>query len=416
MQSASNPLNVGLGHSVCDQSCRCRECGACWYSQCHSARECVALQYFLSQEITGAEISSRNARRAHPSLWCAECGACWAQEKTHIESPCLLQAQVQDMITTGRCIRYRGDNFSDEAIQLSRIHLTTEDLPMLPSTPLQSSSPDTTMINEASFDTSLGLQLALETPKSSPGLDRSAIFDSSSEGTDNSPGGQSSITTPPCHRGEKSKSPRISDATKAKCNLYPFCVPEEHHLHPDLAGCNLLVPLPNNDSLFSTIMGPNSSEGAPPFEVNPAHYLQETKSPRPSFSQPTTPSPPLAIMHNSGTSAGPYSNSYLETRTPNFPGQAGIPSIKDFLVSLEDKELSKSVLPFEHSIVLEHTREALRLAICGEGVPQLDVEVSSLMRSFRLLGWGMCQEILKNRFPVQSFSKDPTPKEEPASD
>jgi hypothetical protein len=78
--------------------------------------------------------------------------------------------------------------------------------------------------------------------------------------------------------------------------------------------------------------------------------------------------------------------------------------------------LSKSVLPFEHSIVLENTREALRLAICGENVPQLDVEVSSLMRSFRLLGWGMCQEILKNRFPAQSLSQDSIPKEEPASD
>ena len=287
---------------------------------------------------------------------------------------------------------------------------------MLPSTPLQSSSSDTTIIDGASFDTSLGLQLTLETPKSSPGLDRSAIFDTSSEGTDNSPGGQSSITTPPCHRGEKSESPRISDATKAKCDLYPFCVPEEHHLHPALAGCNLLVPLPDNDSLFSTIMGPNSSEGAPPFEVSPAHYLQEAKTPRPSYSQLATPSPPLAATHSSGTSTGAHSNSYSETGTPNSPGQAGNPSIRDFLVSLEDKELSKSVLPFEHSIVLEHTREALRLAICGEGVPQLDVEVSSLMRSFRLLGWGMCQEILKNRFPGQSLSKNSNSKEGPASD
>ena len=150
--------------------------------------------------------------------------------------------------------------------------------------------------------------------------------------------------------------------------------------------------------------------------MSPAHHLQEDNTPRPSYSQLATPSPPLAATCSPGTSTRAHSNSYLEARTPNFPEQASNPSIRDFLVSLEDKELSKSVLPFEHSIVLEHTREALRLAICGEGVPQLDVEVSSLMRSFRLLGWGMCQEILKNRFPVQSLSKDPTPKEEPASD
>ena len=195
-----------------------------------------------------------------------------------------------------------------------------------------------------------------------------------------------------------------------------LCVPEEQNHHPALAGCNLLVPLSNNDSLFSTTMGPNSSRRAPPSEVSSAHHLQESKAPRPSYSQLATPSPPLAATCSPGTSTRAHSRNHLETGTPNFPEQTDNPSIKDFLVSLEDKELSKSVLPFEHSIVLEHTREALRLAICGENVPQLDVEVSSLMRSFRLLGWGMCQEILKNRFPVQSLSKDPTPKEEPASD
>ena len=159
MPSASKPLNVGLGQAVCDQSCVCRECGACWHSQCHSARECVALQYYLTQEITETEVSSRNARRAHPSLWCVECGICWAQEKIHMENPCLLQAQLQDMITTGKCIRYRSDNLSEEAVRISRIHLNMEDLPMLPSTPPQLMPLDTSMIIDTSIDMSLGLQL-----------------------------------------------------------------------------------------------------------------------------------------------------------------------------------------------------------------------------------------------------------------
>ena len=90
----------------------------------------------------------------------------------------------------------------------------------------------------------------------------------------------------------------------------------------------------------------------------------------------------MAAMCSPEASAGTHSRNHLETWTPNFPEQADNLSISDFLVSLEGKELSKSVLPFKHSIVLEHTREALRLAICGENVPQLDVEVSSLMRSF----------------------------------
>ena len=55
-----------------------------------------------------------------------------------------------------------------------------------------------------------------------------------------------------------------------------------------------------------------------------------------------------------------------------------------------------------HSIVLRRMREALEEAIVKDRVSDLDWEVASFMRSLRLLGVGVCREILDRDFPASS--------------
>ena len=78
-------------------------------------------------------------------------------------------------------------------------------------------------------------------------------------------------------------------------------------------------------------------------------------------------------------------------------------SIQDFLKSLEVEKLSESQLPLGHSIVLGKTRQALAEAIAKGRISDLDREVASFMRSLRLLGVGVCQEVLEKGFLGQQL-------------
>ena len=73
-------------------------------------------------------------------------------------------------------------------------------------------------------------------------------------------------------------------------------------------------------------------------------------------------------------------------------------SIQDFLKSLEIERLSEAQLSLEHSIVLCNTRQALAEAIYQGRVSELDNEVALFIRSLRLLGVGVCREILEKGF------------------
>ena len=67
-------------------------------------------------------------------------------------------------------------------------------------------------------------------------------------------------------------------------------------------------------------------------------------------------------------------------------------------MSLEKEKLSQARLTLQHSIVLRNTREALAEAIVKGKVSELDSEVALFIRSLRLLGVGVCREILKKGF------------------
>jgi hypothetical protein len=99
----------------------------------------------------------------------------------------------------------------------------------------------------------------------------------------------------------------------------------------------------------------------------------------------------------------------METWTPLTTTQTVRPSIQDYLTSLEDNKLSETRILIQHAIVLRKMREALEEAIVKDRVSDLDREVASFMRSLRLLGVGVCREILERGFPGQQRSASSGP-------
>ena len=94
----------------------------------------------------------------------------------------------------------------------------------------------------------------------------------------------------------------------------------------------------------------------------------------------------------------------METWTPSTTTQVVRPSIQNYLTSLEDNKLSETSILIQHAIVLRKMREALEEAIVKDTVSDLNREVASFMRSLRLLGVGVCREILERGFPGQKRS------------
>jgi hypothetical protein len=99
----------------------------------------------------------------------------------------------------------------------------------------------------------------------------------------------------------------------------------------------------------------------------------------------------------------------METWTPSTTTQVVRPSIQNYLTSLEDNKLSETSILIQHAIVLRKMREALEEAIVKDTVPNLNREVASFMRSLRLLGVGVCREILERGFPGQQRSASSGP-------
>ena len=100
----------------------------------------------------------------------------------------------------------------------------------------------------------------------------------------------------------------------------------------------------------------------------------------------------------------------METWTPLTTTRTKRPSIQDFLTSLEVNKLSESRILLGHSIVLRRLRQALAEAIAKGRVSDLDREVASFMKSLRLLGVGVCREILDKGFSGQQCSISSGPK------
>ena len=165
-------------------------------------------------------------------------------------------------------------------------------------------------------------------------------------------------------------------------------------------------------------MSPPSSETpSPPLQpVKPPKPLTSLTSPSMHADQQPPPTTPLS-QHADFKHANPTNlmSEYVEqsfkyerdvdmdVRQPSTTTQLMPSSLQSYLLSLEDSKLSQTNIQIQHVIVLRKMREALEEAIVKDTVPNLDREVASFMRSLRLLGVGVCREIIE-RFPGQQCS------------